>query len=126
MSKTEFDVFCPTCNTLVAAKVVAEGNGGFRSDAVNPFDEVDTEYHGEHYYICVCGRCSQPFMIRQSLVWDPRRIRNRNGREGSLPDGDETGARWRTQLDQVRIRSGISLFFGFPFRTVRTHVPEVP
>jgi hypothetical protein len=49
MSKTEFDVFCPTCNMLVAAKVVAEGNGGFRSDAVNPLDEVDTEYHGEPY-----------------------------------------------------------------------------
>ena len=28
MSKTEFDVFCPECNMLIAAKVVAEGNGG--------------------------------------------------------------------------------------------------
>lgn len=71
MSKTEFDVFCPTCNMLVAAKVVAEGNGGFRSDAVNPLDEVETEYHGEHYYISVCGRCSQPFMIRESLFGIP-------------------------------------------------------
>ena len=67
MSKTEFDVFCPGCNMLVAAKVVAEGNGGFRSDAVNPPDEVDAEYHGEHYYVCLCGRCSQPFLIHQSL-----------------------------------------------------------
>ncbi|CAG0947290.1 hypothetical protein ANRL1_03917 [Anaerolineae bacterium] len=71
MSKTEFDVFCPVCNMLVAAKVVAEGNGGFRSDAVNPLDEIDTEYHGEHYYVCLCGRCSQPFLIRQSLYGIP-------------------------------------------------------
>jgi len=72
MSKGEFDVFCPSCNILVAAKVVAEGIGAFRSDALNPIDEVDTEYHGEHYYICLCGRCSQPFLIRQSLYGVPR------------------------------------------------------
>jgi hypothetical protein len=67
MSKTEFDVYCPDCNMLVAAKVVAEGNGGFRSDAISPLDEIDTEYHGELYYVCLCRRCSQPFLIRQSL-----------------------------------------------------------
>jgi hypothetical protein len=71
MPKTEFDVFCPSCNILVAAKVVAEGNGGFRSDAVSPLDEADAEYHGEHYYVCLCGRCSQPFLIRQSLFGIP-------------------------------------------------------
>ena len=71
MSKTEFDVFCPVCNMLVAAKVVAEGNGGFRSDEVNPLDEIDTEYHGEHYYVCLYSRCSQPFLIRQSLYGIP-------------------------------------------------------
>lgn len=67
MSKTEFDVFCPGCNILVAAKVVAEGNGGFRPNCINPIDEVDSEYYGEHYYVCLCSRCSQPFLIRQSL-----------------------------------------------------------
>jgi len=56
---------------LVAAKVVAEGNGGFRRDAVSPLDAVDAEYHGEHYYVCLCGRCSQPFLIRQSLFGVP-------------------------------------------------------
>ena len=71
MSKTEFDVFCPGCNMLIAAKVVAEGNGGFRSDAINPLDEIDAEYHGEHYYVCLCVRCSQPFLIRQSLFGVP-------------------------------------------------------
>src|SRR6185503_8956226 len=25
----------------------------------------------EHYYICLCGRCSQPFLIRQSLYGVP-------------------------------------------------------
>lgn len=70
MPKTEFDVFCPGCNILIAAKVVAEGNGGFRSDAISP-DDIDTEYHGEHYYACLCGRCSQPFLIRESLFGIP-------------------------------------------------------
>lgn len=66
MSKTEFDVYCPECNMLVA-----EGNGGFRSDAISPFDEIDTEYHGELYYVCLCRRCNQPFLIRQSLFGVP-------------------------------------------------------
>jgi len=60
MSKTEFDVFCPECNMLIAAKVVAEGNGGYRSNANSPIDEIDAEYYGEHYFVCLCGRCSQP------------------------------------------------------------------
>ncbi len=71
MSKTEFDVFCPDCNMLIAAKIIAEGNGGFRSDAINSVDEVDAEYHGEHYYVCLCSRCNQPFLIRQSLFGVP-------------------------------------------------------
>ena len=68
---TEFDVFCPTCNMLVAAKVIADGRGGSRSDAVSPVDWVDAEYHGEHYFTCLCGRCSQPFLIQQSLYGIP-------------------------------------------------------
>jgi len=71
VSKTEFDVFCPGCNILVAAKVAAEGSGGFRTDAISPLDGVETEYHGEHYYVCLCGRCNQPFLIRQSLYGIP-------------------------------------------------------
>jgi hypothetical protein len=71
MSKTEFDVYCPDCNMMIAAKVVAEGNGGFRSTATNPEDEIDAVYYGEHYYVCLCGRCNQPFLIRQSLCGVP-------------------------------------------------------
>jgi hypothetical protein len=71
MSKSEFDVFCPICNILIAAKIIAEGNGGFKSDAITPLDEVDAEYHGEHYYVCLCSRCNQPFLIRQSLFGIP-------------------------------------------------------
>lgn len=69
--KEAFDLFCPQCNILVEAKVIAEGNGGYRSDAVSPIDEVDTEYHGDHYYVCQCGRCSQAFLIRQSVYGVP-------------------------------------------------------
>jgi hypothetical protein len=71
MSNTEFDVFCPGCNMLIAAKVIAEGCGEFQSSAINSLDKVDAEYHGEHYYVCLCGRCSQPFLIRQSLYGVP-------------------------------------------------------
>lgn len=56
---------------LIAAKVIAEGNGGFRGNAISPLDATDTEYHGDHYYVCLCGRCSQPFLIRQSLFGIP-------------------------------------------------------
>jgi len=71
MSKTEFDVYCPECNILIAAQVVAARDGGFRSNAICPLDELDTEYHGERYFVCLCGRCSQPFLIRQSLYAIP-------------------------------------------------------
>lgn len=64
-------MFCPDCNILVEAKVVAEGNGGFRGDAISPLEEIDTEYNGEHYYVCLCGRCSHPFLIRPSLFGIP-------------------------------------------------------
>ena len=71
MSKTEFDVYCPECNILISAQVVAEGNGGFSSNAINPLDEADAEYYGDHYYVCLCKRCNQPFLIRQSLYGVP-------------------------------------------------------
>lgn len=71
MSKTDFDVYCPECNILIAAKVIAEGIGGLRGDASNPMDEINAEYHGEYYYVCICGRCNQPFLIRQSLYGIP-------------------------------------------------------
>jgi hypothetical protein len=71
MAESSFDVFCPQCNILVEAKVIAEGHGGFRSNAVNPIDEVDTEYHGDHYSVCLCRRCNQPFLVRQSLYSVP-------------------------------------------------------
>ncbi|MDP3183376.1 MAG: DUF4145 domain-containing protein [Desulfobaccales bacterium] len=71
MGESSFDVFCPKCNILVEARVIAEGHGGFRSNAINPIDEVDTDYHGDLYFVCLCRRCSQPFLIRQSLYGIP-------------------------------------------------------
>jgi hypothetical protein len=67
----KFDVFCPKCNILVEAKLIADGNGGIRSDALNPIDEVDSEYHGDNYYVYLCNRCSQPFLIRESVYGVP-------------------------------------------------------
>lgn len=71
MQKETFDVFCPTCNLLVEAKVIARGFGEYRSGAVNPLDEVDTEYHGDHYSVALCRRCNGPFLVREALFGVP-------------------------------------------------------
>lgn len=65
------DLFCLKCNILVSARVIATGHGGFTSSAPNPIDEVDTEYHGDSYSIALCGRCSSPFLIKESLYGIP-------------------------------------------------------
>lgn len=73
MSKTEFDVFCPGCNMLIAAKVVAEGNGGFRSDAISPLDGIDTEYHenwGQIYFpgLAALDKHICPTLVEESCL----------------------------------------------------------
>ncbi len=65
---TSFDVFCTKCNMLVSAKVIAEGHGKLdSSNPVSQIDGLDTEYYGELFITCLCGRCGQPFLIQQSL-----------------------------------------------------------
>jgi len=71
MQKDGFDLFCPTCNILVEARVIAQGFGEYRSDAVNPLDEVDAEYHGDHYSIALCRRCNNPFLVREAIYSVP-------------------------------------------------------
>lgn len=71
MQKETFDVYCPNCNILVEAKVIARGFGEYRSDAVNPLDEVDAEYHGDHYSVALCRRCNGPFLVREALYGVP-------------------------------------------------------
>lgn len=71
MPEETFDLFCPSCNILVAAKAVASGLGRFRSDAVSPDDEVDATYHSDRYVVSVCGRCGGPFLLRQTILGVP-------------------------------------------------------
>jgi len=71
MRKEGYDLFCPSCNILVEAKVIARGFGEYRSDAVNPLDEVDAEYHGDHYSIALCRRCNGPFLVREAIYGVP-------------------------------------------------------
>jgi len=71
MQKETFDVFCPTCNILVEAKVIARGFGEYRSNAVNPLDEVDAEYNSDHYSVALCRRCNGPFLVREALYGVP-------------------------------------------------------
>ena len=71
MAEETFDVFCPQCNILVEAKVIAEGHGGVRSNAVNPIDEADAQYHADRYFVCLCRRCNQPFLVSESFYGIP-------------------------------------------------------
>jgi hypothetical protein len=61
-----FDVFCPTCNIQVQARATCSGWGAFSSNAGNPLDEIETEYHGDRYSIALCPQCNDPFLIKQS------------------------------------------------------------
>ena len=73
MSKNDetIDVFCQECNIQVEAKIICSGSGGFSSDAINPIDEVDSEYHGDVYVVALCRRCNAPFLIKKSLYGIP-------------------------------------------------------
>jgi hypothetical protein len=71
MQKETFDVYCPTCNVLVEVKVIARGSGEYRSDAINPLDEVDAEYHGDYYSVALCRRCNSPFLVREAFYGVP-------------------------------------------------------
>jgi hypothetical protein len=71
MQKETFDVYCSTCNIFVEAKVVAYGFGNYRSAAVSPSDEVDAEYHGDHYSVALCRRCNGPFLLRETVYGVP-------------------------------------------------------
>ena len=72
MAESSFDVFCPECNVLVEAKAVAEGHSKPLNEGTsNLLDRVDTPYRCEHYSICLCPRCEQPFLVRQSLYGIP-------------------------------------------------------
>ncbi len=71
MSKETFDVYCPSCNLLVEAKVIARGFGDYRADAVCSADISDAEYHGEHYSVALCRRCNGPFLVRESVFGVP-------------------------------------------------------
>jgi len=71
MHKDTFDVFCPACNILVEAKVIARGFGEYRSRAGNLLDEVHAEYHADHYSVALCRRCNGPFLVREALYGVP-------------------------------------------------------
>jgi hypothetical protein len=71
MSSESHDLFCPKCNILVSARVIASGHGGFSSAALNPEDVPDAEYHGDSYSVALCGRCSSPFLLKESRYGVP-------------------------------------------------------
>lgn len=71
MQKDSFDLYCLACNIMVATRVIARGFGNYRNDAISPLGETETEYHGDHYSVALCGRCSSPFLVREALYGIP-------------------------------------------------------
>ncbi len=71
MSNESYDVFCPKCNVLVDARIIARGHGGFESSALDPVDVPDADYHGDIYKILLCRRCKSPFLLKESLFGVP-------------------------------------------------------
>jgi hypothetical protein len=71
MSNESRDLFCPKCNILVSARVIASGRGGFSSTALNPVDVSDAVYHGDSYFVALCGRCNSPFLLQESRYGVP-------------------------------------------------------
>ena len=67
MAESSFDVFCPVCNMLVEAKAVAEGHGKPIYENTILLDDAGNPYQCDHYSVCLCLRCEQPFLVRQSL-----------------------------------------------------------
>ena len=69
MAEASFDVFCPECNMLVEAKAVAEGHSRPvpQGTVALVVDDIDKPYRCEHYSVCLCPRCQQPFFVNQSL-----------------------------------------------------------
>ena len=41
------------------------------ANSIDPIDVVDAEYYGMHYSVCLCRRCSQPFLVRESYYGIP-------------------------------------------------------
>ncbi len=71
MGDSTFNVYCPVCNLLVQATVIANGSDEVRSEAINPIDQEDARYETEFYSVCLCLKCKQPFLIRESILGVP-------------------------------------------------------
>ena len=61
MPESSFDVFCPECKMLVEAKTIAEGHSSLAGNLL---------IHWNHYSVCLCPRCEQPFFVKQTLYGD--------------------------------------------------------
>lgn len=67
MPESSFDVFCPECNVLVEAKAIAEGHSEPVFENTLALPDPGNLSHSDHYSVCLCPRCNQPFLVRQSL-----------------------------------------------------------
>lgn len=85
MSEESHDVFCPKCNILVNAPVIASGNTKLRSSALSPEDIPDAEYECDRYYVAVCRRCGSPFLIREARFGIPAEFETLTERQVLYP-----------------------------------------
>jgi len=66
-----FDVFCSECNIQVEARVIATVGHGFKSQAMNPEDQVDAPFTQNIFSIAVCPKCDAPFFVKEVLSGVP-------------------------------------------------------
>jgi hypothetical protein len=74
MNAKSHDFYCPTCNILVAARIIATGSGDVESDAVDPDDIVSSYFQQKHYDVALCPRCDSPFLLEQTINGVPGEV----------------------------------------------------
>lgn len=79
-SETTLDLFCPNCNVLVEARVVAREMDAEPTQLVHPEDLVDTPHNVVVYLFARCKRCGSPFLVEENYYEIPGEI--------SAPQGD--------------------------------------
>lgn len=85
MRSQAFDVFCSHCNIQTEVRTVSECQANYRTAASNPLDEADALYNFDIYYVCLCRRCSSPFLIRESYTGVPAEFESKSSEEVLFP-----------------------------------------
>jgi len=70
MDNKSFNYFCSECNIFVETNIISQGNGKFLNTQgleIN-HDNLDELFYGDVYYISLCNKCEQPFLIVEHCI----------------------------------------------------------